>query len=307
MTNSHSHRHRQSQGKQLFLLAFTAILLLVIMIVGLSWLNQQKNKALTKPSTVKQSQTKSSQTEDQTDLQATTEVTWVKQEQAVLLPILMYHGVHVMSPSELDNANNIVDPAVFESHLKALKEAGYYTVTPEEAYKILTENVLPDNQKVVWLTFDDSIVDFYTDAYPLLTKYDMKATNNVITGFVQSGVPGSLIPDQLIEMKAKGMSFQGHTVNHPNLSEVTENVQTEELQTSKAYLDQVLNQDTIAVAYPSGRYSDMTLDIADQTGYKLGVTTNNGLASLDNGLLALNRVRILPTTTPETLLAEITY
>ena len=107
------------------------------------------------------------------------------------------------------------------------------------------------------------------------------------------------------EMKDKGMSFEDHTVNHPDLSATAEDQQKIELKDSKSYLDKELSQTTTTVAYPSGRYSDATLQIAESLGYKMGLTTNNGLASLSNGLLTLNRVRVNPTTTAEDLLNEI--
>ncbi|HEM3682936.1 TPA: polysaccharide deacetylase family protein [Streptococcus suis] len=234
-------------------------------------------------------------------------IAWEVQAEPVKLPILMYHAIHVMAPEEAANANLIVDPATFESHLKALQEAGYYTLSPEEAYKVLTENVLPAGKKVVWLTFDDSLWDFYSHAYPLLKQYNMKATNNVITGFTEYGQAGHLTIEQIKEMQTAGLSFQGHTVNHPDLEYSSIETQVAELTSSKAYLDSQLQQETIAIAYPGGRYSADTVALTEQTGYKLGVTTNNGLASASDGLLTLNRVRILPTTTAEGLLSEISY
>ena len=232
-------------------------------------------------------------------------IKWVKQDSPVKIPILMYHAIHVMAPSEAANAGLIVDPDTFESHLKALQEAGYYTLTPEEAYKVLKENVLPEHKKVVWLTFDDSMADFYSQAFPLLKKYKMKATNNVITGFVQEGRPGNLTLEQMKEMKKSGLSFEDHTVYHPDLSVSDSASQDSELGDSKEFLDKELSQQTTTVAYPSGRYSDITLQIAEKLGYKLGVTTNEGLASAADGLLSLNRIRINPTTTAEELLSRI--
>lgn len=232
-------------------------------------------------------------------------ISWKKQSQPVKIPILMYHAIHVMDPSEAANAGLIVDPETFESHLKALKDAGYYTLTPEEAHKVLTENVLPENKKVVWLTFDDSMADFYSNAFPLLKNYQMKATNNVITGFVQEGRPSNLTLAQMKEMKKAGLSFEDHTVNHPDLEISDSTSQESELRDSKDFLDQELSQKTTTVAYPAGRYSDITLQIAENLGYKLGLTTNEGLASLDNGLLSLNRIRINPTTSAEELLSRI--
>ncbi|HFI0231993.1 TPA: polysaccharide deacetylase family protein [Streptococcus suis] len=253
------------------------------------------------------SQTSKEFTQASTSSPFQTDITWEVQAEPVKLPILMYHAIHVMAPEEAANANLIVDPATFESHLKALQEAGYYTLSPEEAYKVLTENTLPAGKKVVWLTFDDSLWDFYSHAYPLLKQYQMKATNNVITGFTEYGQAGHLTIEQIKEMQAAGLSFQGHTVNHPDLEYSSIETQVAELTSSKTYLDSQLQQNTIAIAYPGGRYSADTVALTEQAGYKLGVTTNNGLASASDGLLTLNRVRILPTTTAENLLAEIAY
>lgn len=231
-------------------------------------------------------------------------VTWTKKEQPVKIPILMYHAVHVMAPEEAANANLIVDPQIFESQIKALKEDGYYFLSPEEAYRVLTKNEVPA-EKVVWLTFDDSMKDFYTTAYPILKKYQAKATNNVITGFTQENRPSNLTVAEMMEMKKKGMSFQDHTVNHPDLEMSDPATQESEMKDSMDYLNQNLKQETMAIAYPAGRYSDTTLELAKSLNYKLGITTNEGLASATDGLLSLNRVRIMPNTQALDLLTYI--
>ena len=247
-------------------------------------------------------QSKSTQQKDQTS-QSKTTAKWKTYDDPVQIPILMYHAVHVMDPSEASNANLIVDPDLFEAQIKALSKAGYYFLTPEEAYKAFTENVLPA-KKVVLLTFDDGNEDFYTISYPILKKYKAKATNNVITGFVKKGNAGNLTVKQMKEMMAHGMSFQSHTVNHPDLSATDKATQKVELTDSIDFLENKLNTKVNTIAYPSGRYNQTTLDLAKKT-YKLGLTTNEGLASAKDGLLSLNRVRILPTTTAKGLLSEI--
>ncbi|MGU8065664.1 polysaccharide deacetylase family protein [Streptococcus suis] len=305
----HSRRARRSrtQKKQLVpLLLGIALLVVTLLSIFLIFLKQpSKQQSDSKASTVETTTRSSVMTSESSEVQ--TEIIWEQQTEPIKLPILMYHAIHVMAPEEEANANLIVDPTTFESHLKALQDAGYYTLSPEEAYKVLTENVLPAGKKVVWLTFDDSLWDFYSYAYPLLKQYQMKATNNVITGFTEYGQAGHLTLDQIKEMQTVGLSFQGHTVNHPDLEYSSIEDQTNELTSSKAYLDSQLNQETIAIAYPGGRYSADTVALTEQAGYKLGVTTNNGLASASDGLLTLNRVRILPTTTAEGLLSEISY
>lgn len=291
-----NHRKRRVPKKIRLLLMLNAFLLSCIFILGILLLKREASSPL-----VDKRETHTSQTMKQQG--STTK--WVKQEQPVKIPILMYHAVHTMAPSEEANANLIVAPETFESHLKALKEAGYYTLTPEEAYRALTKNELPEGGKVVWLTFDDGISDFYTIVYPLLKKYQMTATNNIITSFSEKEKPSVLTFDQIKEMKAQGLTFESHTVSHPDLAQSDTATQKAELANSKQVLDKKLNQTTTTIVYPAGRYSEVTMDLAKTNGYKMGLTTNNGLASLDDGLYSLKRLRILPTTTAENLLAEM--
>ena len=135
-------------------------------------------------------------------------------------------------------------------------------------------------------------------------KYKAKATNNIITGFVKKGNAGNLTVKQMKEMMVHGMSFQSHTVNHPDLSTTDKATQKVELTDSIDFLENKLNTKVNTIAYPSGRYNQTTLDLAKKT-YKFGLTTNEGLASAKDSLLSLNRVRILPTTTAKGLLSEI--
>lgn len=301
-----SHRHRRQKKKPTVLIWFFLAFACVIAGVAIFFIAKPNHATKQAQDVIKQESTMIavSSTSSSTTTQESSEVDWVKQNTAIHFPILMYHAIHVMAPEESANANLIVDPTTFESHIQRLSNEGYYFLTPEEVHKVLTENVLPNgNQKIIWLTFDDSLWDFYDNAYPILQKYQVKATNNVITSTVGSQTNLSL--DEMLEMKNNGMSFQDHTVTHPDLSATDSSTQTTEMKDSKQYLDDSLNQDTIAIAYPAGRYSDTTLQIAENLDYKLGVTTNEGLASADNGLLSLNRIRILPTTTADSIMATI--
>ncbi len=301
-----SHRHRRQKKKPTVLIWFFLAFACVIAGVAIFFIAKPNHATKQAQDVIKQESTMIavSSTSSSTTTQESSEVDWVKQDTAIHFPILMYHAIHVMAPEESANANLIVDPTTFESHIQRLSNEGYYFLTPEEVHKVLTENVLPNgNQKIIWLTFDDSLWDFYDNAYPILQKYQVKATNNVITSTV--GSQANLSLNEMLEMKNNGMSFQDHTVTHPDLSATDSSTQTTEMKDSKQYLDDSLNQDTIAIAYPAGRYSDTTLQIAENLDYKLGVTTNEGLASADNGLLSLNRIRILPTTTADSIMATI--
>ena len=117
------------------------LLLAILVIVGTfmwkhSGVNLANNQTKSAVSTVnKSSSSQSTAKKTMGSSHKKTKIKWVKQDQPVKFPILMYHAIHNMDPSEAANAGLIVSPETFESHLKALKDAGYYTLTPEEAYK----------------------------------------------------------------------------------------------------------------------------------------------------------------------------
>lgn len=91
------------------------------------------------------------------------------------VPILLYHDIN-QSP---DKSGIAVTPEKFESDLVALKQAGYTTMHFKDLVDCI-DRVKPWPSKPVIITFDDGYTSNYTYAYPLLKKYDMKASFFVI-------------------------------------------------------------------------------------------------------------------------------
>ena len=218
--------------------------------------------------------------------QAKPELKWVKSDAPIEFPILMYHHI-----ADVVDGNTLFVPAdEFKMEMTALKNAGYYTLSPEEAYRILTTNEKPA-EKIVWVTFDDGYKNAHDTAMPILTALGMKGSFFIITG--KLGNEDTMTDEMLSELKANPlMSVGSHTVNHPDLEYSSHDVANTELIDSKKYLDNLLHQETSVICYPAGRYNTETAGLAEAAGYKLGLTTNPGLASSANGLFALNRVRV---------------
>lgn len=78
--------------------------------------------------------------------------------------------------------------------------------------------------KYVVLSFDDAREDFYTRAYPLLKKYGLTASVNVISDFVgrtdlkhlDSGANRCATWQQLGECRDYGIEIANHSANHKN-------------------------------------------------------------------------------------------
>lgn len=209
---------------------------------------------------------------------------WVKTKGTARLPILMYHSI--------SEGNSLrVPKEEFRQHMKWLHDHGYYTMTPEEAYLMLTEDKEP-REKCVLITFDDGYTDNVKAAYPILKKYKMKATIFMIGNFI--GHKNHLTEKQMKEMAAHGISIQSHTMNHLELNGLTPQQQRREMKDSKRLFDQMFGQRTSMISYPVGRYNKETLKAAAASGYRMAVTTEPGAASRDQGLYGLHRVRVSP-------------
>ena len=78
------------------------------------------------------------------------------------VPVFLYHQVNPISSS--------VSPEIFEEHLKIIKKYNMETITISEYYN---NNI---NKNSMLLTFDDGYYDNFKYVFPLLRKYNMKAT-----------------------------------------------------------------------------------------------------------------------------------
>lgn len=68
--------------------------------------------------------------------------------------------------------------------------------------------------KVV-LTFDDGFVEHYTTVAPILEKYGLRGTFNIIVGRV--GKPGYMNWRQIRSLAKRGHAIENHTYSHTNL------------------------------------------------------------------------------------------
>lgn len=248
-----------------------------------SFMNNSSDKKETQvtKNSKKQIETTQSSTESQK------KVKWIESQTEISFPILMYHSI-----TESDGNTLKVPPTELKEHLQWLKDNDYYTLTPEEAYIVLTENKKPA-EKIIWITLDDGYLNNYTDAFPMFKEMKMNATINYITSKIES--PNYFNLAQMKEMsQSKEMSIESHTVTHLDLTTLDDSQLTSELKDSKTWLDQELKQETTLLCYPAGKYDERSKKVAEELGYKMAVTTEPGYAKNSDGLFALKRVRISP-------------
>ncbi|MDR0920810.1 MAG: polysaccharide deacetylase family protein [Lactobacillales bacterium] len=262
-----------------------------------------------KPETKKVTKSEPKQTTESTKKEAAStkpkteeseQAAWIESETPILFPTLMYH--HIATDPTGSGNTLFVTKEEFADQMKALKEAGYYTLNTDEALRVLTENKKPA-EKIVWITMDDGYANHYDTAFPILQEYGLKATINLIMD--PERISQNLPEERVLEMKNAGIDFQSHTVNHLDLSSLSDEQIHEELAQSKEALDTLLNQDTKLLCYPAGRFDERVEAEAEKVGYKLAVTTNPGFSGKEDGMYSLTRVRMLPGVSGEQLLSSL--
>ena len=183
--------------------------------------------------------------------------------------------------------------ADFDAQMEYLSSHGYVTITPDELYSGLNgELELP--KKPVLITFDDGYADNYTNAFPILKYYGMRATIFVIPAFV-SKYKNYLTWEELREMESGGITIESHTMNHYKLEELPDDEIRSELLNSKLILEENLGHPIEFLAYPTGTYNLHIAGIAKAVGYKGAFTIKYGNVDLGSNFYALERVPIFHT------------
>lgn len=192
------------------------------------------------------------------------------------IPVLMYHSINY-------EKNNIlrVPKEKFAAQMKWLYENGYTTLSLDEVCDAV-ENKRGVPEKSVVLTFDDGYKDNYENAFPVLKKYNFKATIFMITGKIGDSKNGYLTAEQIREMDSRGIRVESHTVSHSDLDALSYNEQYKELSESKAALEKLLGRPVCFLAYPSGKYNADTVKAAKKAGYKMCFKMKGGIGSIDD-------------------------
>jgi peptidoglycan/xylan/chitin deacetylase (PgdA/CDA1 family) len=214
-----------------------------------------------------------------------------------VLPVLMYHGISdAPEPGVRPYYQLNTSPARFAEQMTWLKENGWRGVTLQEGLGWLRSEGSGDrsqgsgdnsqvsafrsqvsdtsafslqplalasssSQKLVAITFDDGLQNFYTDAFPVLHHLGFSATVFLATAFVgdtrQLFRPAGSKPSTfcLTWSEVQGLHFAdiefgSHTVTHPKLVDLPWQEIARELRDSKAELEHRLQKSVTQFCYP---------------------------------------------------------
>jgi peptidoglycan/xylan/chitin deacetylase (PgdA/CDA1 family) len=217
------------------------------------------------------------------------------------VPILMYHSI---SDGEAGGKHPYFEtrtsPRVFDEHVKYLRDNNYSVISPEEVVANVAEQNI-EHRKCVAITFDDGFRDFYTNAFPILSKYGFIATMYLPTAYIQQKAQNfkgidCLSWSEVRELQRAGMQFGSHTVTHPVLKQISHAQVESELVQSKQTIEQELGIGVTSFAYPYAfpeedrEFTQRLRGALESSGYQNGVSTVIGSTHSPDEKFFLKRI-----------------
>lgn len=204
-------------------------------------------------------------------------------------PVLMYH--YVLDTDLAKKDKRIVTPSNLEQQMRFLKVNDYNVISLEEFAAYLRDKKMVPRNAVV-LTFDDGHLDNYTNAYPILKKYGLKATMFVIVDSLDK--PGFMTKKQVVEMSDSGLITIGsHTLGERHLPSIADEDEIRrEIYDSRDKLEMILGKPVNCFSYPIGGFTKEIRQMVIDAGYSVAVSTSPGFFYPNDDVFAIKRVRI---------------
>ena len=233
--------------------------------------------------------------------------------EGVQVPIIMYHG---MLKDQKQQGKYVIDPDLFESDLKYLKEQGYNTVVMQDLIDYVKKGkALPD--KPIMLSFDDGYLNNFLYAYPLLRQYESKMVFAPIGRFVdeysemddRNPIYALVTWSDIKDMMDSGLvEVQNHTYNMHTTDKGRKGSMRKKGESEETYR-QVLMEDVgklqsrmqemtgytpTTFVYPFGAISKEALPILKEMGFQATLSCESRINTLTddpNCLYGLGRFR----------------
>lgn len=209
----------------------------------------------------------------------------------VKIPVLLYHNFVTKVPeTDPDNFNYINTPESFEENIKTLLENGYTIISMKELDEANNYKKGLPNKPII-ITFDDGYYSNYEYIYPILKKYNIKASIFIITDKIGQEIDGIkyLGWDECLEMQNSGLvEIFSHSKKHVFYDKLPVREIRDDVKESYRMIEKHLGKQKLKVfAYPYGAYTNETVQTLKNNGidfqvYDIGI---NNFRSLDRNFI----------------------
>ncbi|MDQ1282071.1 MAG: hypothetical protein QG630_422 [Patescibacteria group bacterium] len=210
------------------------------------------------------------------------------------IKILMfgYHQIREVKSSDGPKTKKfITSPEIFEKEMKFLSDKGYHTITTTDYINYLkTGKADFDLNKSFILTFDDGYASQYTNAFPILKKYNFTATFFIYSDCIDK-YPACMTSQEIKDLAASGMKIASHTLNHVYLPKYSDSAVRNEIEENKQKIIDMVGTSSVenVFAYPYGGTDDRVENIVKSFGYDGAVGILASKKEKDTNLFNLKR------------------
>ena len=195
------------------------------------------------------------------------------------VPILCYHNIKDFTDSAGEMTKTYtVKPANFAEQMKALANAGYHSILPNQLYDYLVYNK-PLPEKPVMITFDDTRGEQYSIGAAEMKKYNFKGVFFVMT--VSINRPNYLNKEDIKELSDSGNCIAAHTWDHHMVTKYAGDDWNTQLVKPKAKLEEIIGKPITNFAYPFGLWNKEAIAEIKKSGYKMAFILSTKRDSID--------------------------
>lgn len=183
------------------------------------------------------------------------------------VPILCYHNIKEFTEQAgAMTKTYTVKPLNFAAQMKAIHDAGYHSILPQQLYNYLAYgDKLPT--KPIMITFDDTRGEQYSIGATEMEKYNFKGVFFVMT--VAINKPNYLSADDIKKLADAGHEVAAHTWDHHMVTKYTADDWDLQLVKPKAKLEKIIGKPVTSFAYPFGLWNAAAITQIEKSGYKM--------------------------------------
>ena len=177
---------------------------------------------------------------------------------------IFYHDIH--SEIRFTNMSNSVE--LFKDHVETIRNSGF---------KIVHQITKEFNE--ISISFDDGWRGLYENI-EIINTLKVPVTLFVVPSFLNK--ENYLTEKELVSIsKNPYIKIQSHTLNHFDLTSLSDDVLTEELTYSKKILESLCGVLVDSICYPKGLFNSKIVDLATNLGYRYQYSSLPGSYSKD--------------------------
>ncbi len=216
------------------------------------------------------------------------------------IKVLLYHSVVADDAAE-GGTEFAIPVSKFRRQVQTLHRLGFTAITFTD-YMLYLKGELDLPRSPIIITFDDGYEGTFTEAFPVLQEFGMKAVvfviadPHVVTNVWDKETVGYeaplLKPEHVLEMHTAGFEIGSHSLTHRRLSALERDACWEEISRSRMLLEIMLNAPVRTFSYPYGDLNDEVKTLAAEAGYTVACAAWSGPAVFGTDRFEIRRLLI---------------